>query len=260
MKKTVATVVTLIMILSANLICLAQESPTAYMELSTTGAWKIFTKNMQDKDLLKAVDKSAEEINEILGSTGSESVIINKETGAQIYLKVKKNDLSYELWNISDSDNAYITENLKKIVYDGFSMESFNYQDEDVAINDYAYMKFITIPGSAYINSNVHGVVCGGTIVNGSAIVFTMIAENYTPTAEEIKALDDIAQGVSFTVIKEKSDDILVDGEQKESDVFTYILGGFGALVLIIFCVYMIVRMKSSDEEKEIENEKIEQE
>lgn len=248
MKKTTTLLIAIIMILLASPLCFAENSPQAYMELTTTGAWNIFTKDMQDKALLDAVDKSAEEINEILESAGSESVIINRDTGAQIYLKVEKNDVSYEMWNISDIENLHITENLKRIVYDGFLMDSFNYRDEDVEIDDYTYMKFITIPGSAYVNGEVHGIVCGGTIVNGSSVVFTMLTENYVPTQEEIDAVKGIAKGVSFTVIKDKAETNKVNIEQPQKDVFNYILGGFGALVLIIFCVYMIMRMKSSEE------------
>ena len=260
MKSKAAILVVLIIMILASTSALAQNEPEAYMEISATDEWGIFTKNMQDAELLSSVDKSAQEINEILSSTGSESVIINKQTGAQIYLKVEKNDLSYELWNISDCENVYITENLKQIVYDAFLMDSFNYQDEDVKIDDYAYMKFITIPGSAYLNEDAHGVIAGGTIVNGNAIVFTMVTNDIKPTEEEISAIGDIAKSVSFTAIKEKTKEALADEKQGEKDVFNYILGGFGALVLIIFCVYMIMRMKGKDEEDETEEIKEEQE
>ncbi len=247
MKKKVLAIVLLIFILSVNSLCYAQEEIQSYMELSTVGAWNIFTKDMDNQELLSAVGKSAEEINEILKSTGSESVIINKDSGTHVFLKVKKNDASYDLWNISDFDEVYIMENLKTIIYDAFLMESFNYQDENVKIKDYAYMKFITVPGNAYINGTVHGVICGGTIVNGSAIVFTMITEEYIPTQEDIDALDDIAKGVSFTVIKDKTEKAQTGDVQNENEVFHYILGGFAALVVMIFCVYMIARIKNND-------------
>ena len=255
MKRKVAAVISLILILAASLNCFAQKAPQSYMELSVTGAWGIFTKNMQDRELLDSVGKSAEDINEILESTGSESVIINRETGAQIYLKVSKNDLSHELWNITTADNQYITENLNKILYDGFSMDGFNYRGEDVTINDYAYMKFITASGSTFYDDGAHGVVCGGSFVNGNAIVFMMITENIAPTEEEIEAVKEIASGVSFTVIKDKTDETKHGEETEEKDVFHYILGGFGALVVIIFCAYMIARMRTNNEEAEVKNE-----
>jgi len=262
MKNKAATILLLIIMIFTSTSAFAQNEPEAYMEISATEEWGIFTKNMQDEELLLSVDKSVDEINELLTSTGSESVIINKNTGAQVYVKVAKNDLSYELWNISESDNEYIKENLKRIVYDAFLMDAFNYQDEDVKIDDYAYMKFVTIPGSAYLNADAHGVIAGGTVVNGNAIVFTMITKDMKPTEDEISAIGDIAKSVSFTVIKEKTKEVPADGKQGERDVFSYILGGFGALVLIIFCVYMIIRMKDAqkNETEEIETQEEQEE
>ncbi len=251
MKRIVIALVTLCLMCSSAGNSFAQESPQAYMELSATSPWSIFTKNMDDKELLEAVGKSSEEINEILKSTDSESLIINRETGAQIYLSVKKNDLSYELWNIADLDNDYITKNLNSLVYDGFMMESLNYKDEDVLINDYAYMKLVTVSGSAYFDGLVHGVICSGTCVNGYSIVFTMISEGDKPTEEEISEVNDIASSVSFTVIKDKETEPLAQEPEREEDVFNYILGGFAALVVVIFCGYMIMRMKNKGEEDE---------
>lgn len=249
--KTKATVlIILIMIVFGSFTGFAQEIPDSYMEFSATGEWNIFTKNMEDKELLSSVGKSAEEINEILNKTGSESLIVNKTTGAQIYLKIVKNDLSYELWNIQNTDNGYIKENLKSIVYDAFSLKSFNYQDEDVKINDYAYMKFLTIPGTAFAEEKGHGVIAGGTVVNGNAVVFTMVTNDITATDEEIHSVEEIAKSVSFTIIKDKEDSVLSNGNDGTDDVFDYVLGGFGALVLIIFCVYAITKIKVSDKEE----------
>ncbi len=251
MKKRITAIISVILIFAMSFMCCATVLPQSYMEISVTEPFGIFTKNMQDEKMLASVGKSAEEINEILESTGSESLIINKETGAQIYVKVVKNDLSYELWNISKVQNEYINENLKNILYDGFLMEGFNYQDENVIINDYAYMKFITVSGSTYSDNGARGVVCGGTFVNGNAIVFTMLTDSVVPTEEEIKAVNDIASGVSFTVIKEKTDEKIKENKKEEQDIFNYILGGFGALVIIIFCACMIVKMRTKDEDEE---------
>ena len=253
MKTKVVVLAVLIILILSNAVCFAQNVPESYMEFSASDDWGIFTKDMDDDDLLSSVEKTKEEINEILSSTGSESLIINKKTGAQIYLKIEKNDLSYELWNVADVKNDDIKSRLKEIVYDAFNMGAFDYQDEDVTINDYAYAKFITVPGTAYVSEKAHGVIANGTVVNGISIVFTMVTNDITPTDDEIGALEEIAQSVSFTVIKEKAD-IKDYGEIKgEKDVFHYILGGFGALVLIIFCVYIIMRMKSADKEDETE-------
>ncbi len=253
MKTKVVVLTILIMMLLGSFTCFAKDVPESYMEISASNDWAIFTKDMDDKDLLSSVDKTKEEINDILSSSGSESLIINKKTGDQIYLKIEKNELSNELWNISDAENADINGRLKEIVYDAFKMGTFDYQDEDTTINDYAYAKFITIPGTAYINEKAHGVIAQGTVVNGNSIVFTMVTKDTKPTDEEISAVGEIAQSVSFTVIKEKTSYVKPDEIKEEKDIFHYILGGFGALVLIIFCIYVIMRMRSADKEDIVE-------
>lgn len=253
MKTKAAVLFILIMMVFGSFTCSAKELPESYMEISASNGWGIFTKDMDDKALLSSVGKTKEEINDILRSSGSESLIINRKTGAQIYLKIEKNEFSYELWNISDTEDADIKSRLKEIVYDAFKMGTFDYQDEDVLIKDYAYAKFITIPGTAYVNEKAHGVIAQGTVVNGNSIVFTMVTDAKSPTDEEISAIGEIAQSVSFTVIKEKADYVRTDELEEEKDVFHYILGGFGALVLIIFCVYVMIRMKTSNKEDEEE-------
>lgn len=259
MKTKVTIFIVLIMIIQC-VSCFAAAEPDSYMEFSATGDWSIFTKDMEDKELLASVGKSKEEINEILESAGSESMIINRKTLAKIHLKVEKNESSQELWNIQSADDAYIKENLKTIVYDAFSMGAFDYQDEDVTITDYAYMKFLTVNGTVFAEEKAYGVLVGGTVVNGSAMVFTMVTENREPTEEEIKAIDEIAKSISFTVIKDKKEMSLPEEEQAEKDVFSYILGGFGALVLVIFCVYIITRIKTAGKEDEEETEEIKEE
>lgn len=251
MKKITEVILSFILILSVSCTCVAEASPHAYMEITTTGAWNIFTKDMDNQSLLDAVGKSAEEINEILKETESESLIINHETGANVYVKVLENDFAYNMWNISYIDNADILENLREFVYDGFEADGLNYQDENVSIEDYAYMKFITVPGNCYYNGEIHGVVLGGSFVNGRAVVFTMVTEGETTEEKDIEAIKEIAKGVSFTVIKDKTDEEKTEGTNEEKDVFHYILGGFGALVIIIFCAYMIVTMKNKSEEQE---------
>lgn len=250
MKKFFTILLALCLILSMPLVSSAQSVPETYMELSATGDFSIFTKNMENEELLASVGKTAEEINKILENTGSESIIINRKTGAQIYFKVLKNELSYEFWNIADKENDEIIKNIKSILYDGFSMEGFNYQDENIEIYDYAYMKFITVWGSTYHDGGVKGVVCGGSFVNGNALVFTMLTENAEPTEEEMQGLKDLASNVSFTVIKDKDGSQSMAVKSGEEDIFNYFLGGFGALVLIIFCGYMIAKMKIKDENK----------
>ena len=261
MKKLTALMISLILIVSASLVCTAQNSPKSYMEISVTEPWCILSKDMKDTEILNSVSKSAEEINEILENTNSESVIINRKTMTQIYLKVRKNDVSYDLWNISDVDDVYLMENLDMIFSDGFSVADFNYKPEDVKIDNYPYMKFIMASGSTYQkNVGARGIVCGGTFVNGNAIVFTMVTDELTPTEYEIKAVEDVASGVSFTVIKDKTDIKTQEENEKTTDVFNYILGGFLAIVVIIFCVYMIIRMKNNEQNEETEEIKEDEE
>ena len=261
MKKLTIIFCILMLMVSLNTVVFAENFPQEYMEITVDGDFKIFTKDMQDKELLDTVGKSAADINEILEQTGSESLVINQKTGAQIYLSVKENDISYDMWNMSNIDNEYLMENIDVIFNDGFLLDGFNYKAEDVKITDYAYMKFILASGSTYQNGSAHGLVCGGSFVNGKAIVFTMVTEGTTPTQEEISAVESVASGVSFTVIKDKEDAVAKDEERPQADVFNYILGGFGAIVVIIFCVYIIARMKNneqSEETEEVVNEKTE--
>ena len=62
MKRKVVVFALLIMIL-ANFSCFAKEVPESYMEISASSDWGIFTKDMDDTELLSSVDKTKEEIN-----------------------------------------------------------------------------------------------------------------------------------------------------------------------------------------------------
>lgn len=247
MKRIVSVVLVLFIIALAGVGVCAQTVPDSYMELSVTGDWHIFSKDMTDEALLDAVDMSASDINKILEDSGSESLIINSATGAQVFVKVHKNELSRQLWNIQETDNAYIMENVGTILADGFNVTELDYIPENVAIKDSAYLKQVSVYGSTFYSGTGHGIVVSGTFVNGYAVVFMMESADVSPTEEEVLQVNELMSGVSFTVIKDK--DISVPDEaESESDVFTYILGGFGALVVIIFCAYMIERLRHKEE------------
>lgn len=250
MKRIIAVFLVLFVISSASMSVCAQNVPDSYMELSVTGDWHIFSKDMENKELLDAVGMSSGQINEILKDSGSESVIINSKTGEQVFVKVMKNDLSYELWNIQNADDAYLLENISKIIEEGFNVSGFDFAQENVSIENCAYMKQITIHGSTFYKGSGHGIVISGTFVNGYAIVFMSETAETAPDVEEILKVKELLSGVSFTVIKDKTDEKFNDSG-KEGDVFGFILGGFGALVVIIFCAYMIERLRHKEETPE---------
>ncbi len=256
MKKIISAIMAFAMMISLTSMTYAQNMPDSYMELSVTGDWHIFSKDMDNPELLEAVGMSSGQINEILSDSGSESVIINSKTGEQVFVRVLKNDLSYGLWNIQDTDNGYLLENSGTIISEGFGVSELDYAQENVSIDDCAYMKQMTVFGSTFYNGKGHGIVVSGTFVNGYAIVFTAKTAEMAPTEEEVVKVKELLSCVSFTVIKDKTGE-KNDSTEKTTDVFNYILGGFGALVVIIFCAYMIERLRHKDEtESDIEESK----
>jgi len=247
MKKTIALITALFMIFSMA-VCQASEDYDSYMKISVTGNWHILNRDTQNDELLDAIGMSADDVNEILENTGSQSIIINSQTGAEVYVKVSQNDKTFDLWNLSETDDAYITENMNTILYDGFSMSGLDYKSENTKITtDNPYMKQLVVWGSTFYEDKAHGVVVSGTVVNGKALVFMMLTETHQPTEEEIAAVQEVTQGVEFTKIKDKADAHKEDKSEPSGSVFQYILGGFGALVLVIFCIFMIEKMKNKD-------------
>ena len=106
MKRIFAVLLALVVLISTY--CVSAATDEAFMGLSATGDWYIFSKNMENKELLNAVDMSAREINQILENTRSESMFVNAKTKAVIYVKVDDNNKSRELWNISKTDNSHL--------------------------------------------------------------------------------------------------------------------------------------------------------
>ena len=258
MKRTVSLLFLIIMIIFTQTTVLAYDTPEAYMGFSVTDDWYVFSKDMSDEEVLDALNLTKEEVNEILENSDCKYIIKNKNTESEIYVKTERNELSYEYYNISKTDNAHILENLSNLLSDAFLMEGLNYNPDEVEITDYAQMKFITVLGSTFYDNKEHAIVFGGTIVNGTAIGFTMFLDKKTAEAEDIALLREIASTVSFTVIKDKADDSLKAEKQENiPETFDFIAGGFGAIVIIVFCIYMIekLRHKENDDEPDDETE-----
>jgi len=252
MKKAISLLLLLVMVFFVQTTVFSYEVSEAYMGFSVSDEWYVFSRDMKDKDVLDALDLTKDDVNEILKNSGCDYIIKSVKDDSEIYVKTEKNELSYEYYNISEMDNAYISENLEGILNDAFSMKELNYNPEEVVITDYAQMKFITVPGDTFYDGEKHGIVFGGTVVNGSAISFTLFLDKETASEEDILKLKEIASSVSFTAIKEKSDEIKEEvNEETQPDTFDFILGGFGAIVIIVFCICIIEKMRNKDEKEE---------
>ena len=249
MKRLFAALLAIVMIIGSSCMCLAADE--AFMGLSATGDWYIFSKNMENKELLDAVDKSAREINEMLENTRSESMFVNAKTNAVIYVKVDENDKSRELWNISKTDDSYLFQNLNSIMHNGFLMHDLDYKTEDVRISTVnPDFKQIIIPGSAGYEDSAHGMIVSGTFVNGKAISFVMETAGNMPTEEEIEALEEVTKGVEITKFRdkgvEKSEE--VKGGKNSSRL---LIGGIIALVVVALGLLAMRKMRTGDEQDE---------
>lgn len=251
MKRLRGLVLTIIMIISIGSTVCAED---AYMGFSVSDGWYVFSHDMKDTELLKSLDLTTSEVNEILDNSGCRYILSNPAKDCEIYVKINENDLSYELYNLAEQTNEYLMENLRKILYDGFAMKGLNYNDAGVVISDYPQMKFVTVPGSTFYDDKKHGIVFGGTVVNGSAVGFTMYLENEEARDEDIATMQEVASTVTFTVIKDKAEDSPQAVIEKESqNALEFMVGGFGAIVLIVFCVLMIEKIRHKDKEEETE-------
>ncbi len=251
MKRLAGVILAVIMMLGVGGATFAED---AYMGFSVSEEWYVFSRDMNDTELLKSLDLTPAQVNETLDNSGCSYLLSNPTKDCEIYVKVNENDLSYDLYNLAEQTNEYLIDNLRSILYDGFSMKGLNYNEAGVTISDYPQMKFVTVPGSTFYDDRKHGIVFGGTVVNGSAIGFTMYLENEDVRDEDIATMQEVAKTVSFTVIKDKAEDSPQTVVQEESqNALEFMVGGFGALVVIVFCVYMIERLRHKDKEEEIE-------
>ena len=250
MKRLFAALLALVIIIGTS--CVATAADEAFMGLSATGDWHIFSRNMEDEALLDAVGMSAREINKVLENTSSESIIVNAKTNAVIYVKLYENDKSKALWNISQTDDAYLLQNLNDILHNGFLVHELDYKTEDVKISTAnPDFKQIIVPGSTNVSDSVHGMVISGTFVNGKAVAFVMETKGDAPTEEEISALEEVTGGIEITKIRDKSEKSSEEESQNKESISQYVIGGLIALVVVVLCAVAMTKMKNNDEEQE---------
>ena len=254
-------------VLTAAMLCFAMgtafsyDVPEAYMGFSVSDQWYVFSKNMTDDALLNAVGLTADEVNEALFKSDCEYFITNPTEDSEIYVKVKKNDLSYEFYNILETDDQTIKNDLDRILKDGFSVDGFEYNPESVSIVPYSQMKFITVPGTVQFDGKKHGMVFGATFVNGNGISFLLYLNKEAAGEADLKTMSDLAGALSFTVIKEKGEsgeafntDSKNGEKEKPESALSYIAGGLGGLALVALCLYFIDRIKKSERREDHEN------
>ena len=262
MKKIITAFLLAFCLTSGTLPAFASYNvPEAYMGFSVSDDWFVFSKNMKNDALLEAVDMTVGEVNEVLVNSDCEYFITNPTKKTEMYVKVKKNPVADEFFNISKTEDEILLAELGRILKDGFSVDQFTYLPEEVRITNFAQMKFVTIPGTVEYDGNAVGMVFGFTFVNGNGIAFMMRVNSAAPTEEDIQTVLEIANTVSFTVMKEKGEEAPVapDAENQDADApkkpIPYIAGGFLALLLAAACLYLIPRIKHQDTELEMENE-----
>ncbi len=247
------------LILTFLLVCLGTCSVyseginDSFMELTLPNDWYIFSKNMDNEALLDAAGVTKEDINKILTDSDCEYYMINPENKSEIYVKVKKNDFSLDIFNIYEYDDENILDNLDAFLYDFFLMDGFDYNAENVIINDYSQFKFVTVPGSFMYNGEKHGMVLGATFVNGNGIGFMLYLEGETVNDKNMKTMLEIADTLSFTVIKDKGDAGMENNPGAPVfDTKTYIISGMGGVILIALCIYLFGKIKNSEKNDEI--------
>lgn len=247
MKKVLTLIITMLILAMSTFSAFATD---AYMGFSVSEDWLVFSRDMKDENLLKSIDMSASEVNEILKNSGSEYLLINPSKNRDIYVKVNSNDSSYEYFNFKEATDEQLMQNLRSLVYDAFTLKGFNYNDAGVVITDYPQMKFVTIPGNTFYDDGKKGILFGGTVVNGKAIGFTMYLDSDEVTDEDVALLQEVASTMTFTVIKDKSE-VAPEKitEEKSQTALEFMVGGFGAIVVIVVCIYVIERVRNKDED-----------
>ena len=243
MKKWIAALLIAITLIPGT-VSASYQVPEAYMGFSVPDGWFIFSKNMEDQTLLDAVDLTVDEVNESLVKSDCEYFITNPEKRSEIYVKVRNNALSDEFYNILETEDNILLEEMDRILADGFSVDQFDYLSGDVVITPYSQMKFVTIPGTAQIDGKRYGMIFGFTFVNGKGIAFMMQVDTDTPVESDIATMQDIASSVSFTVINEKgetSEPAQEEAPEEEAapNSFQYIIGGFAALAFAALLLYL---------------------
>lgn len=251
MKRWIAAVLMTMMVVGGSVSASASYSvPEAYMGFSVTEDWYVLSKNMEDEALLEAMGVTAEEVNETLVKSDCEYFIINPEEKSEIYVKVKKNPVAEEFYNIFETEDEILMQELDRILQDGFSVDQFHYLADDVIITPYAQTKFVVVPGTAQYDGKRSGMVIGFTFMNGSGIAFLMHTDTETPVESDVQVVQEIADSVSFTVVKDKGESQQTEEEREEEKTqnpFGYVVGGMGAIALAALCLYLIKRIQKSD-------------
>jgi len=257
MKKLLAIVMISIFLCGNMLFASAYEAPEAYMGFSVPEEWYVFSKNMTDNALLDAVGLNVDEVNRALVKSDCEYLILNPDNNSEIYVKIKKNQIANELYNLSNIDDETIQNNIDHILKNGFSVDGFFYETTDVRIHSYAQMKFVVVPGTVRYDGKSHGLVLGFTFINGRGIGFILYLDKEVAEEDDLQAITELANSLTFTVIRDKTTDVYLDEEEEKTgdSALAYIAGGLGGIVLIALCLYFIHGIKKSERvEKNNEN------
>ena len=235
----------------------AIDEPEAYMGFSVPDEWYVFSKNMTDRTLLDAVGLDADEVNRSLVKSDCEYFILNPENNSEIYVKIKKNQITQELYNLSNVDDENIQTNLDNILKNVFSVDGFAYGSADVHITSYTQMKFVIIPGTVMYDGKSHGLVLGFTFINGRGIGFILYLDKDAAEKEDLQTMEALASSLTFTVIRDKTTDVYQDEQEEKvrNSALAYIAGGLGGIALIALCLYFIHGIRKSESvEKNHEN------
>ncbi len=261
MKTRISTMIlTLIFFILISFSVCASSAPKSYMGFSVSEDWYVFSKETTDKALLDAVGLSQQEVTEALINAGCEHFLINSETKTMIYIKVQKNDVSREFYDIVETENQILLDSIVRIMQKGFGMDAFLYDGNHITITEHPQMKFITVPGIVTSQSENHGMVFGGTFVNGSAISFMMHLDDEIVTEEDLETMKELANSVSFTLIQEKDEAVPdIHAEEKPQTSVQYLLGGFGGVILVALCFYFIAKIRKTERTEEDEKDESEQ-
>ncbi len=244
MKKIISLLVLITTIFSLSITAYAEKKPEAFMGFSVTEDWLVFSKDMTDESLLDSLYITQKEVNKILDDADCEYFLSNTKKNQRVYLKIENNELSNELYNISETEDGFLKDNTGRILSDGFSVDGFEYSKDDITFSQNSQMKLMTIKGKM---SSGEQMLIGVTFVNGSGIAFMMHTD--TITEETLEDFNEIASSVSFTVIREKGGED--EGTGTTQTALKYIAGGLGALVIAAVLIYLADRKKKTEKVNE---------
>ena len=257
-KRIVALWIALILSFGMMTECFAvpvQNTDEVYMGLTVSSDWRVLSKNMTDTKLLDALDLTAEEVNEMLVNGECERIIINAETKAIVNVKIEENALTDELYNITETEDEALLEELDRILSEGFSVDGFEYKKEDVTIEKYSQVKFVIVPGKVVNDGRKRGMIFGVTIINGKGVGFLMPLDTAAIRQEHMDAFLEVVSSATFTAIKDKGEvkekeEAKKDGAPKPQGAASYIFGGLGGLILVAICLYLFDRFRKSPKEE----------